>query len=482
MIDLITHLRESKKGVRQLTTPAIRVVQARFARAIHALLLLWLRAAQLEMIRKVAIAGIGVLLSGIAGTSILRARANSSEYQLVRIERGAIMSTVSASGAVNPVATVLVGSQVSGQVAEIIADFNTAVKKGDVIARIDPISFQSKVEQAAAELNMARANVTVAQANLEKASPDLETARAALAAAEAQTKGAQAQAQLAAADAARKAVLIAEGYGSVADGEKASAAGKASLAQRDAVTAQQSGRAAAVASAQALLRGARGQYEMALATVEQKEAALQQAQTDLERTYIRAPVDGIVISRNIEAGQTVAASLQAPTLYTIAQDLRDMQVNLSIDEADIGRVKNGQRVLFTVDTFPGRTFIGIVSQVRKYPVVTQNVTTYVVIAAAPNADLALMPGLTANAKVILDSRDNVLRVPNAALRFRPQGAKFTGPAVWVSASGGLAERRVELGITDGASTEIKGGDLKEGDRVVIGRTIKTVARRPIDAV
>jgi HlyD family secretion protein len=169
----------------------------------------------------------------------------------------------------------------------------------------------------------------------------------------------------------------------------------------------------------------------------------------------------------VEQGQTVAAELQAPTIFVIAQDLRDMQVNLSIDEADIGRVAIGQPVTFTVDTFPARKFSGKVVQIRKYPVVTENVTTYVVIASASNPDLALLPGLTANATIVLEAKEDVLRVPSAALRFRPKGAPFSGPAVWILGPAGPVESRVQVGLSDTAFTEVE-GDLREGESIVLG--------------
>jgi HlyD family secretion protein len=334
-----------------------------------------------------------------------------NHYRTAKVERGQIAKTVAATGTVQPVATVLVGTQVSGQVSEILADFNTEVRKGDVIARIDPLSFQNAVEKAEAE-------VGIAQAAFKKA-------RVAMSEAEDEE--------------ARKRKLATSGAGSEVDLSKA-------MAARD------------LAAAEA---------QNAAATVDKSKAELKQARLDLERSQIRSPVSGVVIQRNVERGQTVAAELQAPTLFVIAQDLKDMQVELSVDEADIGSVAIGQSVTFTVDTFPGRQFTGRVVQIRKYPVVKENVTTYVVVVSAPNADLALIPGLTTLAEIVSKAKSDVLKVPSAALRFRPKGAPFSGPAVWVPGPSGLIQRHVDIGLSSPAVVEVK-GDLREGENVVVG--------------
>jgi HlyD family secretion protein len=226
------------------------------------------------------------------------------------------------------------------------------------------------------------------------------------------------------------------------------------------------------------------------AQVVQNAAALRQAQVDLDRTFIRAPVDGVVVGRNVDRGQTVAASLQAPTLFTIAQDLRNMQVDTNVDEADVGRVKLGQSVTFTVDSFPGRTFSGEVVQIRKAPLVVQNVVTYDVVVSAKNPDQRLLPGMTANVRIVIEQKDNVMQVPNAALRFRPPGVEATererparpsggsragGPPagrVWIVGTDGKPTAvPLQLGIGDGTYTEIAKGDLKEGEQVIVGLAI-----------
>ncbi len=226
-----------------------------------------------------------------------------------------------------------------------------------------------------------------------------------------------------------------------------------------------------------------------MAQVVQNEQALRQAQVDLERTYIRAPVDGTVVGRSVDVGQTVAASLQAPTLFTIAQDLRNMQVDTNVDEADVGRVTVGQTATFTVDSFPSRTFTGEVVQIRKAPLVVQNVVTYDVVVSAKNPEQRLLPGMTANVRIIIEQKESVLQVPNAALRFRPpgmeapdrerparpgpgSGGRAGGPPtgrVWVLGPDGKpAALSLQLGIGDGTYTEVAKGEIKEGQQVIVG--------------
>jgi HlyD family secretion protein len=231
---------------------------------------------------------------------------------------------------------------------------------------------------------------------------------------------------------------------------------------------------AAIPAADAELEMAQATLEHALAAFDQQQAALEQARIDLARTVIRAPIDGIIIDRQVELGQTVAATLEAPTLFTIARDLRDMQVHAKIDEADIGRVQPGQRARFTVDAHPDRVFEATVSEIRKSPEVLQNVVAYTVILAAPNRDLALLPGMTAMVRVVLDEASDVLKLPNAALRFRPPSgvvpsAEAGTAFVWVErANADPKPVAVRPGRSDASWTEVKGGSLRSGDQVIIG--------------
>jgi len=329
-----------------------------------------------------------------------RSASGETKYRLGKVERGPIQAVVVASGTLNAVTTVQVGSQISGQVKEIFADFNTAVKKDQIIARIDPATFELSVNRARADLDAANSAVAVARSALAAQQAELGRVRVQLADAQR--------------DLERKKTLVEKNYLSPAELDRARTLYDATREQQKAGEAQIQVNVSQVASAQA--------------AVKQRQALLQQAQVDLERTVIRAPVDGTVILRNIDAGQTVAASLQAPVLFTIAKDLRDMQVEAAIDEADVGRLRVGQAAAFTVDAFPRRNFAGEIRQVRKSPQTVQNVVSYVVVISAANPDLSLLPGMTANVRVVVDRRDSVLKVANAALRFRASGSAEAKPA------------------------------------------------------
>jgi len=361
------------------------------------------------------LAALGILLLAAGGYALLRSRDGNGEQALrtVRLERGTLQAMVAASGTLNAVTTVQVGSQISGQVKEIYADFNTAVKKDQVIARIDPQTFELRVNQARADLDAAHSAVAVARSGL--AAQRAEVGRVKVTLFDAQR------------DYERKRALVEKNFISGAELDKARTLLDGTREQLKAVEAQ--------------IQVNEAQVLSALATVKQRESLLKQAQVDLERTIIRAPVDGTVILRNIDAGQTVAASLQAPVLFTIAQDLRDMQVEAAIDEADVGRLRVGQRATFTVDAFPRRSFNGEIRQIRKSPVNVQNVISYTVVISAANPDLSLLPGMTANVRVVVESRDNALKVANAALRFRPAGTVDAPPVQAAAGNAGQQFRQ-----------------------------------------
>ncbi|HEX7787710.1 MAG TPA: efflux RND transporter periplasmic adaptor subunit [Methylomirabilota bacterium] len=442
-----------------------------------------------------------LVASGIAGYLYVRPLARPSPYQAARVVRGPLVASISATGTLNAVITVQVGSQVSGQIKELSADFNSQVVKGQVIARIDPDIFQAQVNQARAQVQAARATVLNQRAVVAKTRADLESSRAALASAHAQTAKAlvavvDGQRNLARQQELRQRALIAQ-----ADVDAAQVAHDSAVAQHQASLAQERAQASAVESAAAQLEVAEAQLVNARAQVGQSEAALGQAQVNLDHTTIRAPVNGVVVSRNVDVGQTVAASLQAPTLFQIAQDLTKMQVDTNVDEADVGRVRVGQAVTFTVDSFPGQTFSGDVVQVRKAPQVVQNVVTYDVVVSAPNPELTLLPGMTANVRIVTDRKESVLRLPNAALRFRPAGAGaevvpaplpsagsrsevvrgLTGQ-VWVLEPGGrLRAVPLRLGISDGVVTEVLEGELHDQEEVVVGVAAASAAPAPAPA-
>jgi len=350
-----------------------------------------------------------------------QSRGNAPRFRTAKIERGPLTATVSATGTLNAVVTVQVGSQVSGQIKELFADFNSLVKRNQLVARIDPEKFLAAVAQAKAQVDMAKANVLNQRALVEKTRADLANSHAALAAAKAQT----AKAQVAVVDTRRTLQrnqdLRRRGFIAQADEDTAQATYDSAVAQAESAKAQEEAQASQIRSAEAQLRVVEAQLQSAIANVSQQEAGLRQAQVDLDHTEIRAPVDGVVVSRTVDVGQTVAASLQAPTLFTIAQDLTQMQVETNVDEADVGRIKEGLRATFTVDSFANQTFTGDVMQVRKAPQVLQNVVTYNVVISARNPELKLLPGMTANVRLVVAQKEGVLKVPNSALRFRLPG-------------------------------------------------------------
>jgi len=322
------------------------------------------------------------------------ASADKPVWRTVEIKRGSVASTVSASGSLKAVTTVEVGSQISGQIKALYADFNSRVKKGQPIALIDPDSFRAKVEESKADLAVAEANIVMHEARSQTMQADIRAAKAAF-------KDAQA-------DFDRKKSLMSSNVISQAQYDKAVSVLDQAKARWEA--------------AKAKVIEQKAQLAVAKAQVLQRKAQLSQRQLDLQRTVIRSPVDGVVINRAIDVGQTVAASLQAPVLFTIAKDLREMQVEVSVDEADIGRIREGQRVEFSVDSFAGRKFVGTVKQIRLQPTNVSNVITYTVIVMTQNGDLRLLPGMTANVTFNVSRRQNVLVVPNRALRYRPPGA------------------------------------------------------------
>src|SRR6266542_1572626 len=442
---------------------------------------------------------VGLFLLLAAGASgawfYAQSRGSTPRFRTAKIERGPLTATVSSTGTLNAVVTVQVGSQVSGQIKELFADFNSQVKRNQLVARIDPEIFQAKVAQAKAQWDAAKATVLNQRAAVEKARADVANAQAALAVAKAQTAKAQVAVLDSRRDLGRKRDLREKGFIAQADEDTAQATHDSAVAQLEANRAQEQAQSSAVRAAEAQLKVAEAQLSAARAQVEQNAAALRQSQLDLEHTIIRAPVDGVVVSRNVAMGQTVAASLQAPTLFTIAQDLTKMQVDTNVDEADVSRVRVGQRVTFTVDSFPGQSFTGEVVQIRKAPQVLQNVVTYDVVVSAQNLDLRLLPGMTANVRIVTDQKADVLRVPNAALRFRPPGAEGERPArpagggapptggatsppgrssgpqgrVWLLGADAKPKPvPIQAGITDGTYTEVLGGQLTEQQEVIVG--------------
>ena len=395
-------------------------------------------------------------------------------YITAPIEQGDIVTTLTATGQLSAVVTVNVGSQQSAQIAELMVDFNDVVAKDQAIARLDPSVFSAKVRQAEAELEEARATVAMQRAAVEKARIDFDSTKIHRDVAAAQAESAGAIAENTSRDFKRKKALVERSTIAPAAAEDASASYRSSAALLRAAQGERAVAEAAVPAAAAELERAQATLQHALAVMDHQQASLEQARIDLTRTIIRAPIDGIVIDRKVELGQTVAATLEAPTLFTIAHDLRDMEVHAKIDEADIGRVRPGQPASFTVDAYPDRVYGAMVSEMRKAPQVVENVVAYTVVLAAQNTDLTLLPGMTAIVHVVVDRAVNVLKLPNAALRFSPPAgeapAAEAGTAlVWVEDPEGAARPvPVTLGRSDASSTEVVGGPLQGGDRIIIG--------------
>lgn len=316
------------------------------------------------MLRRLVTLGV-ILLALAAGAAAYYMRRGETGPEIVTtpVTRGDVTEAVSATGTLEAVNTVLVGTQVSGTIAQLHADYNSIVRKGQVVARLDPSLFQTQIDQA--------------EANLARAEADMERLKVAVD--DAQTKLARAR----------------------------------ELSARNLIPASE------LETADVNVRSAQAQLRSAQAQVTQARANLNQTRVNLRHTVIRAPIDGIIISRDVDVGQTVAASMQAPTLFVIAADLTKMKVNANIDEADVGRIRPGQRVSFRVDAFPTDEFEGTVSQIRLQPAVVQNVVTYATVIDVPNQELKLKPGMTANVSLQIARRNDVLRVPNMALRFRP---------------------------------------------------------------
>lgn len=360
-----------------------------------------------------------------------RAKADDVSYRTAKIERGNLQATVSASGAVNPVTQVSVGTQVSGQIKELFVDFNSEVKAGQLIATIDPETFEYRVRSAQADVDAARAAVLTAQANIAASNAALS-----------RSKVDQSEAQR---DWERQQSLVEKQFvaQNVADKARALVASSSE----------------SVKAAEAQLGVTQAQIKSAQANVQQRESALAQARIDLSRTKITSPVNGIVIKRAIEKGQTVAASLQAPELFVIAQNLSDMQVDASIDESDVGRIRSGQKASFTVDAYPGQTFDGEVRQVRKAAQNVANVVTYVAVVGFTNAGNKLLPGMTANVRLVTDLRTDVLKVPNAALRVRIAGVE---PAAQGASAPGGGTSGAASGAASGAVSSLRSGSLASG--------------------
>lgn len=339
------------------------------------------------------------------------------EFATQKLSRGNITEKVTASGIINPISTINVGTQVSGTIKEIYVDYNSEVKKNQMLALIDPDLFEAKVAQQRAALDIAKAQVLLQESTVKYNEKNLKRIRK-------------------------------------LNNQKYSADKELDLAEKDYDTSI-------------------AQLALNKAQVEQAEASLQSAETELRYTKIISPVDGIVVSKAVEVGQTVAASFQTPTLFNVAEDLTKMQIEASVVEADIAKVKEGQVVEFSVDSFPDEIFYGIVTQVRNEAITTSNVVTYEVIIEIDNRDLRLKPGMTANVEVITAQKENVLLVPNKALRFTYDDGgsavkkRYKDRGLWILEDGKPVRVSILTGVYDDEFTEVSGAELKEGEEVIL---------------
>jgi HlyD family secretion protein len=428
--------------------------------------------------RMSVVTALGVL--AIIGTGFASYGNKSRQaYITAPVERGSVSTVVKATGIVNPVLMVDVGSQLSGQISGVFVNFNDPVKAGQVIARVDPQSYIAMVTEAKAALSIAAAAAQQQGAALQRAKVAVETARTAEHVAEADLAAIEVKQDEAERDYQRNLGLSKTSAISDRDFTQSRAIRNAGLANIRSLQAQLKMKSEAIQIAEADLAIAEANFASAEAVVEQKRASLEQAEVNLQWTEIRAPIDGVVIKRIVNPGQTVAVSLESKTLFKIANDLRVMEVHGRIDEADIGQVKVGQIATFTVDAYPNKAFSGRVLQVRKSPEVSQSVVTYIAVISASNPDYLLFPGMTARLSVAIEETGDALRIPNTALRFRPpaeassikppQGLAPGSAIVWVAREPDRATPvSVVVGKNDDSDTQLISGDLHEGEAVIVG--------------
>ncbi len=386
---------------------------------------------------------------------------------------------IAATGTVRPVVTTNLSTQVSGQVSEVLADFNDQVSAGQLLARLSSETFAARVRQAEAELDVARAELLGREAAVARAQAVQQQKEWRRRVAESEAASAKARQEDAVLTLDRRETLAGRGGTSDSDRQQAATEVAVTQAQRAAAEGLLAVQDAEIAAAAAEVTAAQSLVALGQAAVKQRAAALDVASVELRRTEIRAPIDGVVIRRDVEAGQTVAASLQAPTLFTLAEDLSRMRVETHVDEADIGRLRAGQAAHFTVDAFPGRRFEGTVSAIHKAPNLLQNVVTYTVLVDADNPDLVLLPGMTAVVRILVAEAHQAVRIPNAALRFAPREEPAEDAAsardesgalrVWrLDAGGRLSPLYLLTGASDEQFTVMLRGEVQPGDRLAVG--------------
>ena len=425
-----------------------------------------------------------ILLVAFAAFSGIGSDASAPRYVTARVEQGSLRKVLTATGTLQAVVTAKVGSQLSGQIEEVFATFNDTVKQGQPMALLDARTYEAKLRGSEAALEVAESRGAMARAALERAQSEASRVAQLVAVTAARIDSIGIRTEQLRTAAERKQELGQRGALGRVQVDDAVASVQSALAELRSAEAERSAAESAVRSLQATVKIAQAELTLAEANVRQWAASVDQARTDLANTVIRATIDGVVIGRDVERGQTVAATLEAPTLFLIAQDLREMEVHARIDEADIGRIKLGQPVSFAVDSYPGRSFSASVSQIRKAPHVLQNVVTYTVVLSAENPESILLPGMTAVVQITTEQVANVVKIPNAALRYRlPHGqaptpepargdaspARSKGQVVWsLGPDQPPVPVRVELGISDSLATELVSGDLVPGQLVIVG--------------
>jgi HlyD family secretion protein len=443
----------------------------------------WLRASPM----RVFLAALFLFVfAGGALVSLPGGRHEARKYHTALVERGTITVSISATGTLKPVREVDVGSQLSGRIAELHVDFDDEVVKDQPLARLDPETYSARLREAIAAQEMAEANVLLQQSALDQARAQLENVQAGLVAAEAKLAGAKAGYEQARRALQRMEALARSENISQSNLDRARADFSTNEAAVHRAEAERRVQEATILGAAAAVRMSEAELQNASASLKQKKAAVEQAELELTRTFIRAPISGVVINRKVEMGQTVAATLEAPTLFTIAEDLRRMEVHVKVDEADIGQVRLNQPTTFWVDAFPGTAFSGTVVKIRKAPETIENVITYTVVVSADNPELKLFPGMTAIVRIVVEERRDILKVPNAVLRFTPQWIRareqevaHSGDAqarddsdeviLWtIGANGEAVAVPVRPGLQDEFATEVVSGALRGGERVILG--------------
>jgi HlyD family secretion protein len=426
---------------------------------------------------------------GQLGISEGKAAPAPAQYLTAPVEEGELRRVVTATGTLNAIVNVEVGSQLSGQIADLLVDFNDEVKKGQPLARLDQKSFHARVAEAQAAIDLAEVSIAVARAKLERTQIDARDAEAQRAVLKARTDNARIKLDAASTELRRKQALRERQVGALVDVEDTEAkvaSAAASLREAEAIAAAQEN---LVAGTKADVRRVQSELDSAIASVPQKKALLQVAEIDLDRTTIRSPIDGVIVGRNVNEGQTLATTLEAKTLFIVAGDLHQMEIHAKVDEADIGKIRVGQEASFTVDAHPGRQFSATVRQVRKAPQVQQNVVTYTVVLAAANPENLLLPGMTALVRITVNRTGPVVKVPLAALRYSPkpeqrsaaeQGEVARGkPAsVWIADENGEPKGvAVGLGDDDATHAAVVSGPLAPGDRVIVGEAANPKPRQ-----